>query len=130
MEGPLSEQPSPLLVAAVNDAAAYVMTAVVLALAPWAALYDWLDLPRPDPPGLGPLAAAVLALAAVALATTRSRRAVATAATADVIAALAVAIWLTTDPANGIGTVILVLVPISLVAQAGLDVWALTRPRS
>ena len=101
------------------------MTAVVLALAPWETPYDWLELPRPDPPVLGPLAAVVLVLAAVALATTRSRRAVTTAATCDVIAAIVVAIWLTTDPADGLGTLILILVPISLVAQASLDVWAL-----
>ena len=105
------------------------MTGLALALAPIDGLYDAVDLPRPDPAGIGVVAGAALILAAAVLAAKRTRPLVTAAATADVLAAVVLAAWLTTDPADGIGTVLLVVAAVSLVAQAAVDVWALTRPR-
>jgi hypothetical protein len=114
----------PLSLARVQDAAAWVTIAVALLLAPWGALWDVLQLQRPDPAGAFVAAGALLAAVAVAHGARGGRRAVLAAAGADLLAAAALAAWLLAGgPQTGaLGAVVLVVTAASLALQAGFDV--------
>jgi hypothetical protein len=112
----------PLRVARIQDAAAWLSLAIVLLLAPVAKAYDLLGLPQPDPAAVAIAAGAGLAAAGAALLRSRRRMAVLAAALADLAAAALLAWVVADDPATRTrGTIVLVLVALSLALQAGFD---------
>jgi hypothetical protein len=117
---------TPLRVARVQDAAAWLALAVVLLLAPLARASDLLGLPRPDP--AAPAVAAGLLLASIAVAHATGRlgtgpRTVAAALAADLAGAVAAVAWLVAaDPATSWrGTVVIAVTAAGLALQAAFD---------